>query len=344
MSNVKAALKGLVTLGEMKELLVNNGLCNIPGQYFLDATFGKNLQDQVTNVNNNFYKFVGGISIPQGADLYSDTYKIPGNYYCPMTNTALTLKNCPCTNAFTMKVELGAGTGYPQQIFKNLFGQRYFRVYNSDNGGWYQDTEYPSKNEIFGEDRKYNTDLNTIMSPGVWWCSISGTGLSPQDYHYPFNSVNGWLYVFKTGGGLKQIFYRYGTINTTDNFIYIRTYHNEQNNWSNWVTIATEYIHNPPNKNLWTGTFDQGSITIPNFEKYTLFRITMSGRATDIIATRHTDHLRGFGGFSDGKGVSGFFFNASVSGNVITLVACIESNFTNSVIKPCTISGIYGLC
>ena len=287
---------------------------------------------------------MGGISIPQGADLYSDTYKIPGNYYCPMTNTALTLKNCPCTNAFTMKVELGAGTGYPQQIFKNLFGQRYFRVYNSDNGGWYQDTEYPSKNEIFGEDRKNNTDLNTIMSPGVWWCSISGTGLSPQDYHYPFNSVNGWLYVFKTGGSLKQIFYRYGTINTTDNFIYIRTYHNEKNNWSNWVTIATEYIHNPPNKNLWTGTFDQGSITIPNFEKYTLFRITMSGKATDIIATRHTDHLRGFGGFSDGKGVSGFFFNASVSGNVITLVACIESNFTNSVIKPCTISGIYGLC
>lgn len=54
MSNIKAALKGLVTLGEMKELLVNNGLCNIPGQYFLDAAFGKNLQDQVTDVNNNF--------------------------------------------------------------------------------------------------------------------------------------------------------------------------------------------------------------------------------------------------------------------------------------------------
>ena len=73
--------------------------------------------------------------------MYSDTYKIPGNYYCPTTNTALTLKNCPCTNAFTMKVELGAGTGYPQQIFKNLFGQRYFRVYNSDNGGWKNDVE-----------------------------------------------------------------------------------------------------------------------------------------------------------------------------------------------------------
>ena len=63
MSNVKAALKGLVTLGEMKELLVNNGLCNIPGQYFLDATFGKNLQDQVTNVNNNFNISINGKSL-----------------------------------------------------------------------------------------------------------------------------------------------------------------------------------------------------------------------------------------------------------------------------------------
>ena len=63
MSNIKAALKGLVTLGEMKELLVNNGLCNIPGQYFLDAAFGKNLQDQVTDVNNNFNISINGKSL-----------------------------------------------------------------------------------------------------------------------------------------------------------------------------------------------------------------------------------------------------------------------------------------
>ena len=110
------------------------------------------------------------------------------------------------------------------------------------------------------------------------------------------------------------------------------------------MEIITDYSYRQPNKQLWTGTFDQGSITIPDFEKYTLFRITMSGKATNIIASRHTSYLRGFGGFSDGKGVSGFFFNASVSGNVITLVACVEFDFTNSGIKPFTVSGIYGLC
>ena len=114
--------------------------------------------------------------------------------------------------------------------------------------------------------------------------------------------------------------------------------------WSKWVNIITDYTYKQPNKQLWTGTFDQGSITVPEFEKYTLFRITLLNRATDIVATRHTDYLRGIGGFTDGKGASGFFFNANVSGNVITLVACTEFGFGNNSIKSSTVSGIYGLC
>lgn len=51
-SNIKAALMGLVTLGEMRGLLVNNGLCAEPGRFFLDAAYGKNLQDQITQLNS----------------------------------------------------------------------------------------------------------------------------------------------------------------------------------------------------------------------------------------------------------------------------------------------------
>ena len=51
LSNIKAALMGLVTLGEMRKHLVNNGLCTEPGKFFLDAAYGKTLMDEITRLN-----------------------------------------------------------------------------------------------------------------------------------------------------------------------------------------------------------------------------------------------------------------------------------------------------
>ena len=44
---------GLVTLGEMRGLLVNHGLCTEPGKFFLDAAYGKYLTDQITQLNSD---------------------------------------------------------------------------------------------------------------------------------------------------------------------------------------------------------------------------------------------------------------------------------------------------
>ena len=52
-SKIKAALMGLVTLGEMRALLVNNGLCTESGKFFMDAAFGKTLLDQITKLNGD---------------------------------------------------------------------------------------------------------------------------------------------------------------------------------------------------------------------------------------------------------------------------------------------------
>ena len=53
LGNIVAALSGLVTLGEMRALLVNNGLTTEAGKYFLDAAFGKTLLDQINSQNAN---------------------------------------------------------------------------------------------------------------------------------------------------------------------------------------------------------------------------------------------------------------------------------------------------
>ena len=51
-TNVKAALNGLITLGEMRNYLVNNGTVTETGKYFLDAAYGKTLLDQITALNS----------------------------------------------------------------------------------------------------------------------------------------------------------------------------------------------------------------------------------------------------------------------------------------------------
>ena len=50
---------------------------------------------------------------------------------------------------------------------------------------------------------------------------------------------NGWLEVINTGGtsGIKQIWYRDGTLNTNDYQTFVRTY--SGGTWSNWANFAT---------------------------------------------------------------------------------------------------------
>ncbi len=58
---------------------------------------------------NNVYCLSGKKSIPQKADM--NTYKTPGNYYCPSNTTAQTLANSPMSGGFSLKVEDLFGDG-----------------------------------------------------------------------------------------------------------------------------------------------------------------------------------------------------------------------------------------
>ena len=84
LSKVKAALMGLVTLGEMRSLLINNGLTTEAGKYFLDAAYGKTLSDLVasnasaiTQLNSDLKNF-SKIRIA-GASTVEKTYIVKTN-------------------------------------------------------------------------------------------------------------------------------------------------------------------------------------------------------------------------------------------------------------------------
>ena len=154
--DLKAGLKFVLHTGQ----LVNNGLCNEPGKYPLDAAYGRTLLEMIGNTANlpegaadivsaivtqnsnleNCYSLSGGILIPDNADLYSDAYKVPGNYYCPSNVNAVTLKNCPLSNAFILKVDYTNGTQYIRQSFVQYNIERnYQRMWNPTSNVWEHD-------------------------------------------------------------------------------------------------------------------------------------------------------------------------------------------------------------
>ena len=76
---------------------------------------------EISELNGNSYLLRGGISIPENADL--NDYTTVGNYYCNSSAIVPTIQNIPplidfSGIAFTLKVEMGAGTSSPIQTYR----------------------------------------------------------------------------------------------------------------------------------------------------------------------------------------------------------------------------------
>ena len=68
---------GLVTLGEMRAFLVNNGLCTEEGKYFLDAAYGKTLKDAIDSTNSNLdNRMTLNLILPQGNYIKNEEYPL----------------------------------------------------------------------------------------------------------------------------------------------------------------------------------------------------------------------------------------------------------------------------
>lgn len=95
-TNVKAALNGLITLGEMRNYLVNNGTVTETGKYFLDAAYGKTLLDKFNQLNSNLAW--AGLTFTPSSTYVTDNY----TYAYRMGNV------CLCALSFAAKVKLNA--------------------------------------------------------------------------------------------------------------------------------------------------------------------------------------------------------------------------------------------
>ena len=98
-------------------------------------------------------------------------------------------------------------------------------------------------------------------------------------------------------------------------------------------------------KSLWDGSWSSGTITVPGIQDYNMFRIVMEGQGTVITAYRWGSHLRGIGGYVSSAGNKlAYLFTATLSGNTLTWVDCVDIYINNSsTVDPLTVTTIYGI-
>ena len=138
------------------------------------------LKQALGTINSNLencYSLSGGILIPDNADLYSDDYKVPGNYYCPGNANAATLKNCPLSKAFILKVDYTNGTQYIRQSFTQYdIEQNHQRIWNPIANKWEHESSLLTNADFLTK----IVSLNQVTVPANAGIAGSTTNISGQ--------------------------------------------------------------------------------------------------------------------------------------------------------------------
>ena len=103
---------------------------------------------------------------------------------------------------------------------------------------------------------------------GVWMVQTDEDKI--EQNNFPQGVVNGWVRVYRnSNGATKQVFYRYGTNDKTDGYVYTRTYNVNSKNWSRWTSYArmsdlTDNLNHKKQILPW-GNYGDGNHSISNF-------------------------------------------------------------------------------
>ena len=89
------------------------------------------------------------------------------------------------------------------------------------------------------------------------------------------------------------------------------------------AAAVAQGLHPNLMRTLWTGTWAQGSITVPDLTDYTIFIVQMQSQGTNILAMLNGNYFRGIGGFTrfSGQAYKETFYliAANRSGNTLTM-------------------------
>lgn len=163
---------------------------------------------KVSELNSKSYLLKGGTAISSGADM--NDYTTPGNYYCISDSAAITLKNCPFTHAFTLKVEHSRGISVPCQTFREYHtGITAYRKYESSS--WKGYAYFSDDATVFaGTAINSGDDLDDYKTPGIYYSASSSITSSLSNVPETFSSGFAML-VFPMSANISQVIYTGGS-------------------------------------------------------------------------------------------------------------------------------------
>lgn len=116
---------------------------------------------------------------------------------------------------------------------------------------------------------------------------MSASG-NTEEKHFPSGVSNGWLQIYAFNGEVKQLLYRFGTANTNDYQIFVRTFYTPSQSWSNWTRLITnsdlrEYRFKPIEVNGYSGQTFKSILKdkCDNAVNFVVFRSNASNPITD---------------------------------------------------------------
>lgn len=323
--------------------------------------------------------------VPSGADL--NTYTTPGAYRIATASIAASLVNAPpyTVSGFRLIVSGMSGTAGVVQfaIFNHVSNPMWSRVQNN-GGNWGEWNQFfhtgnqPTADDVGALNMRHITDdehlvpngadLNSYTTPGAY--RIESQEISQSLVNAPaYSNTGGRLIVsgLSTSVGIIQFI----VYSSSNNLMWFRV-RNHEGVWGKWDKFFTsEDVVSIKNggteatnaddaranlnaaiapKELWSGSWESGTLTVADTDKYNLFMLWMSGSGTSILAVKHGTHIRGIGGYSSAaKSIIYYQFAATVSGNTWTHVACNAMNHLpgsahGELSESITISAVYGLC
>lgn len=206
-------------------------------EYVNDTKENFALKSEVYTKEGAENKFVPKATEITTAGTNADDYKNEGVYFFNIANTPT---NAPINSQggwLEVKQRKAGNIGAIKQIWYN------YGNLNNDNCGVYVRTYINDTNQnVWSKWEKLATvtqkvttataNLNNYKEEGRYFFTTS-TAITNS----PDGSGNGWLEVLKGDTDcIKQLFYRYGTANSSDYIIYERTY--MVDTWSDWKRLA----------------------------------------------------------------------------------------------------------
>lgn len=100
---------------------------------------------------------------------------------------------------------------------------------------------------------------------------------------------------------------------------------------------------------LWAGSWNSGSITIPDWKKYNIFTIVMEGAASPVLVIRYGSKLRGIGGNITDGGVWTMSADFTINDDsweygCVGFVSHTPNGNHSALTSKAAVIGIWGLC